>query len=40
MVNELKRALLDFLKSDSFLLINKLLLFQYSEGFAPFLQEL
>ena len=31
MVNELKRALLDFWKSDSFLLINKLLLFQYSE---------
>ena len=31
MVNELKRALLDFWKSDSFLLINKHLLFQYSE---------
>ena len=31
MVNELKRAPLDFWKSDSFLLINKFLLFQYSE---------
>ena len=32
MVNELKRILFDFLKNDSFLLINKFLLFQYSEG--------
>ena len=32
MVNELKRILFDFWKNDSFLLINKLLLFQYSEG--------
>ena len=32
MVNELKRVLLDFLKNGSFLLINKILLFQYSEG--------
>ena len=32
MVNELKRILFDFLKNDSFLLINKFLLFQYSEA--------
>ena len=32
MVNELKRILFDFWKNDSFLLINKFLLFQYSEG--------
>ena len=32
MVNELKRVLLDFSKNGSFLLINKILLFQYSEG--------
>ena len=32
MVNELKRLLLDFSKNGSFLLINKILLFQYSEG--------
>ena len=31
MVNELKRVLLDFSKNGSFLLINKILLFQYSE---------
>ena len=31
MVHESKRAFLDFWKSDSFLLINKHLLFQYSE---------
>ena len=33
MVNELKRILFDFWKNDSFLLINKFLLFHYSEGF-------
>ena len=32
MVNELKRVLLDFSKNGSFLLINKILLLQYSEG--------
>ena len=32
MVNELKRVLFDFSKNGSFLLINKILLFQYSEG--------
>ena len=32
MVNELKRILFDFWKNDSFMLINKFLLFQYSEG--------
>ena len=32
MVNELKRILFDFWKNDSFLLINKFLLFQYSDG--------
>ena len=32
MVNELKRVLLDFSKKGSFLLIKKILLFQYSEG--------
>ena len=32
MVNELKRILFDFWKNDSFLLINKFLLLQYSEG--------
>ena len=32
MVNELTRVLLDFSKNGSFLLINKILLFQYSEG--------
>ena len=32
MVNELKRIPFDFWKNDSFLLINKFLLFQYSEG--------
>ena len=32
MVNELKRILFDFWKNDSFLLFNKFLLFQYSEG--------
>ena len=32
MVNELERILFDFWKNDSFLLINKFLLFQYSEG--------
>ena len=32
MVNELKRILFDFWKNDSFLLINKFLLFQYSGG--------
>ena len=32
MVNEVKRALLDFCKNGSFLLIKKFLLFQYSEG--------
>ena len=32
MVNELKRVLLDFSKNGAFLLINKILLFQYSEG--------
>ena len=32
MVNELKRILFDFWKNDSFLLINKFLLSQYSEG--------
>ena len=32
MVNELKRVLFDFWKNGSFLLINKFLLFQYSEG--------
>ena len=32
MVNELKRVLLNFRKIGSFLLINKFLLFQYSEG--------
>ena len=32
MVNELKRVLLAFSKNGSFLLINKILLFQYSEG--------
>ena len=32
MVNELKRVVLDFSKNGSFLLINKILLFQYSEG--------
>ena len=32
MVNELKRILFDFWKNVSFLLINKFLLFQYSEG--------
>ena len=32
MVNELTRVLLDFKKNGSFLLINKILLFQYSEG--------
>ena len=36
MVNELKRVLLDFSKSGSFLLINKILLFQYSEGIYSF----
>ena len=32
MVNELKRVLLDLSKNGSFLLINKFVLFQYSEG--------
>ena len=32
MVNELKRILFHFWKNDSFLLINKFLLFKYSEG--------
>ena len=32
MVNELKRVLFDFSKNGSFLLINKILLFQYLEG--------
>ena len=32
MVNELKMVLLKFKKNGSFLLINKFLLFQYSEG--------
>ena len=32
MVNELKMVLLKFGKNGSFLLINKFLLFQYSEG--------
>ena len=32
MVNELEMVLLKFLKNGSFLLINKFLLFQYSEG--------
>ena len=32
MVNVQKRVLLDFSKNGSFLLINKILLFQYSEG--------
>ena len=32
MVNELRRVLLVFSKNGSFLLINKILLFQYSEG--------
>ena len=32
MVNKLKRVLLNFRKIGSFLLINKFLLFQYSEG--------
>ena len=32
MVNELKMVLLKFWKNGSFLLINKFLLFQYSEG--------
>ena len=32
MVNELTRVLFDFKKNGSFLLINKILLFQYSEG--------
>ena len=32
MVDELKRVLFDFSKNGSFLLINKILLFQYSEG--------
>ena len=32
MVNELKRILFDFWKNDSILLINKFLLFHYSEG--------
>ena len=32
MVNELKMVLLKFSKNGSFLLINKFLLFQYSEG--------
>ena len=32
MVNELTRVLLDFSKNGLFLLINKILLFQYSEG--------
>ena len=32
MVNELKMVLLNFWKNGSFLLINKFLLFQYSEG--------
>ena len=36
MVNELKRVLLDFSKNGSFLLINKILLFQYSEGIYSF----
>ena len=31
MVNELKTVLLDFWKNGSFLLVNKFLLFQYSE---------
>ena len=32
MVNELKMVLLNFWKNGSFVLINKFLLFQYSEG--------